>query len=429
MPRVEGYTMIRSMKIFILFSLLLLLFIGFRTYVQYNAIEETEKVILLNESESLSKFISSFRQTYQNIFVKYNIDIDDKTIHLLPVKTIAEISQKFADTVQQKIVIRTVSDRPRNSDNMANSFELKMIKYFNEHPSDTDKFIQNDNIYNYVKPLRIQESCLKCHGKREDAIPSVRDKYSKAYNYKLGEIRGLLNITMYRPKHFSTLYSDFRTSLIETIFLYIFFLIITYILIIKIRKKEEEYTKQLEIDIATHTKEIEKQKEILYIQAHHDALTGLPNRTLFNDRLEHGIELAKRNHYSLALLFIDIDHFKQINDSLGHAIGDDVLIKVAERFSNVLRKEDTLSRLGGDEFTIIIENIDSREDIHILANKLLNSLHEAIGIDGHIFHITCSIGVALYPQDSIDASSLIRYADTAMYKAKDKGRNNVQFYS
>jgi hypothetical protein len=185
--------MMRSMKSFILFSLLLLIFIGFRTYEQYDAIEETEKVILLNESESLAKFISAFRQTYQNIFVKYNIHIDDKTINLLPVKTISEISQKFTDTVQKKIVIRTVSDRPRNSDNMANSFELKMIKYFNDNPTLTDKFIQNDNIYNYVKPLRIQPSCLRCHGKREDAIPSVRDRYSKAYNYKLGEIRGLLN--------------------------------------------------------------------------------------------------------------------------------------------------------------------------------------------------------------------------------------------
>jgi diguanylate cyclase (GGDEF)-like protein len=421
--------MMRSMKSFILFSLLLLIFIGFRTYEQYDAIEETEKVILLNESESLAKFISAFRQTYKNIFVKYNIHIDDKTINLLPVKTISEISRKFTDTVQKKIVIRTVSDRPRNSDNMANSFELEMIKYFNDNPTLTDKFIQNNNIYNYVKPLRIQPSCLRCHGKREDAIPSVRDRYSKAYNYKLGEIRGLLNITMNRPKHFSTLYSDFRSNLIETILLYIFFLIITYILIIKIRKKDDEYTKQLEIDIAKHTQEIEKQKEILYIQAHHDALTGLPNRILFNDRLEHGLELAKRNHYSLALLFIDIDHFKQINDSLGHAIGDDVLIKIAERFSNVLRKEDTLSRLGGDEFTIIIENIDTREDIHILANKLLNSLSQAISIDSHIFHITCSIGAAIYPDDCMDSNTLIRYADTAMYKAKDRGRNNVQFYS
>jgi diguanylate cyclase (GGDEF)-like protein len=131
----------------------------------------------------------------------------------------------------------------------------------------------------------------------------------------------------------------------------------------------------------------------------------------------------------LALLFIDIDHFKQINDSLGHIVGDAVLIKVAERFSQVLRKEDTLSRLGGDEFTIIIENIDSSEDIRILANKLLNSLNQAIYIDSHVFHITCSIGVGLYPQDCMDSDTLIRYADVAMYKAKNEGRNNVQFYS
>ncbi|SFV64561.1 diguanylate cyclase/phosphodiesterase (GGDEF & EAL domains) with PAS/PAC sensor(s) [hydrothermal vent metagenome] len=419
----------RNIKIFILFSVLLFIFIAFKTYGQYQSLERTEKVILLNESQSLSKFISAFRQTYQKSFIQNHIQIDEKTINLLPVKTISEMSQKFTDNVQEKIIIRTVSDRPRNSDNMANRFELKMIQYFNNNPTLKDKFLKNNDIYSYVKPLRIQKSCLKCHGKREDAIPSVRDKYAKAYNYRLGEIRGLLNITIVRPKHFSTLYLDFKRNLAETILLYIFFLAVTYFLLLKIFKKEEKYTKQLEIDIARHTQEIEKQKEELYRQAYHDSLTGLPNRTLFHDRLEHGLELAKRNHYTLALLFIDIDNFKYINDTFGHAVGDAVLIKVSERFSQVLRKEDTLSRIGGDEFTIILENINGTENIRILVNKILKSLHQPITLNHHDFHITCSIGIARYPEECMDFDTLVRYADMAMYKAKKQGKNNIQFYS
>jgi diguanylate cyclase (GGDEF)-like protein/PAS domain S-box-containing protein len=175
--------------------------------------------------------------------------------------------------------------------------------------------------------------------------------------------------------------------------------------------------------------ELYKQKAVLDYQAHHDMLTGLPNRTLFSDRLELGIKRAKRNETSLALFFIDLDHFKQINDSLGHEIGDKVLQTVTNRLQQQIRDEDTFARLGGDEFTIIMESLQHEEDASIVAQKILDVLTQPIIIDEQKLYVSTSIGISLYPKDGNDASDLLKYADTAMYKAKDAGRNNVQFYS
>ena len=181
--------------------------------------------------------------------------------------------------------------------------------------------------------------------------------------------------------------------------------------------------------LTKHNKELKKQKDILYHQAHHDGLTKLPNRALFSDRLQQGIQKAKRNQTELALFFIDLDRFKQINDSLGHEIGDKVLITVTERFKKTIRAEDTLARLGGDEFMIIAEKLKKGEDSVFLAQKILDVMTEPITIAGHTLYVTGSIGISLYPKDDTNATNLLKYADAAMYIAKDGGRNNFQFYS
>lgn len=172
-----------------------------------------------------------------------------------------------------------------------------------------------------------------------------------------------------------------------------------------------------------------EQKNILHYQAHHDELTQLPNRTFFNERLEQAIEKAKRNKTLIALFYIDLDHFKQINDSLGHEVGDIVLKITAERLKNKIRKEDTLSRLGGDEFTLIIEELNIAKDVSLLAQKIIEDLEKPIYIDTHTLYISSSIGISIYPDDDTDAKNLLKYADSAMYKAKEEGRNNFQFYS
>ncbi|WP_372999095.1 EAL domain-containing protein [Sulfurimonas sp.] len=174
---------------------------------------------------------------------------------------------------------------------------------------------------------------------------------------------------------------------------------------------------------------LHEQKNILHHQAHHDDLTQLPNRAFFNDRLEQAIQRAKRNKTLIALFYIDLDHFKQINDSLGHEIGDKVLQVTADRLKNNIRKEDTLSRLGGDEFTLIVEELNIAKDVSVLAQKIIEDLEKPIHIDTHTLYISSSIGISIYPNDDTDAKNLLKYADSAMYKAKEEGRNNFQFYS
>ncbi|MDD2905733.1 MAG: EAL domain-containing protein [Sulfurimonas sp.] len=176
-------------------------------------------------------------------------------------------------------------------------------------------------------------------------------------------------------------------------------------------------------------RQLQRQSLQLYHQAHHDTLTDLPNRTLFKDRLAQAIISAKRNTKAFALLFIDLDQFKKINDSLGHHVGDEVLIEASRRFKNNLREEDTLARLGGDEFTIILKEIKTLQDIAAICQKMIQAIKEPMEIDGHILYISSSIGISLYPQDALSSHDLIKYADTAMYKAKDEGRDNFQFYS
>lgn len=174
---------------------------------------------------------------------------------------------------------------------------------------------------------------------------------------------------------------------------------------------------------------LEIQTEKLRHQAHHDMLTNLPNRVLFRDRLDQTIASAKRNDKKFALLFIDLDQFKNINDSLGHHVGDEVLIEASKRLSTVIREEDTLSRLGGDEFTIILKDIHKSQNAVIVAQKIIDILKEPIIIKDLELYISSSIGISIYPNDTKEGDNLIKYADAAMYKAKDEGRNNYQFYS
>ena len=170
-------------------------------------------------------------------------------------------------------------------------------------------------------------------------------------------------------------------------------------------------------------------QERLRFMAHHDALTELPNRTLFLERLKQAMARARWHNRLISVMFMDLDRFKNINDTLGHNIGDKLLVKLTTRLANSMRAGDTIARFGGDEFAILLDDIASEQDISMLAKKILNALEPAFMIDGHEFFITASIGVSLFPNDGEDSETLLRNADVAMYRAKDLGRNNYQFYS
>lgn len=175
----------------------------------------------------------------------------------------------------------------------------------------------------------------------------------------------------------------------------------------------------------TQIKDAENQLEWL---AHHDPLTGLPNRSLLDDRLTHAIARARRAKSMVSVLLLDLDGFKNVNDSLGHPAGDHLLQVVSERLTALLGKEDTVARMGGDEFAVVLEDVRHAGDMSDLAEQIIALLADPVELDGHSARISASLGIALYPQDGDDAMTLVRAADTAMYQSKQGGRNTYRFH-
>jgi diguanylate cyclase (GGDEF)-like protein/PAS domain S-box-containing protein len=170
-------------------------------------------------------------------------------------------------------------------------------------------------------------------------------------------------------------------------------------------------------------------QEKLHHLAHHDHLTGLPNRARFRQHLSEALARSRRNEKLLALMFLDLDHFKRINDSLGHDVGDALLQQAAVRLKACIRETDSVSRLGGDEFTVILEGINHVNNVIAIAQKLVYAISQPFVIGAHTLHVSVSIGITLYPLDDSEADLLIKNADMAMYHAKDMGRNGFQFYT
>src|SRR4029077_16725950 len=163
--------------------------------------------------------------------------------------------------------------------------------------------------------------------------------------------------------------------------------------------------------------------------AYYDALTGLPNRALLQDRLGKALASARRHMHKVALLFLDLDGFKHINDSLGHSLGDILLQEVAERLKRWGREQDTIARLGGDEFLIMLTDVESIQHAAVAAERLMDAMTAEFVVRDHSLNISCSIGISMFPEHGTDSETLIANADAAMYKAKDCGRNNFRFFS
>lgn len=224
------------------------------------------------------------------------------------------------------------------------------------------------------------------------------------------------------------LISDFNTMLDE----------------IQLRDSElVEHRQKLEERVVKRTRELESANAQLEISkeqaesvasrmeyhAHHDSLTGLPNRVLLNDRITSELAHARRQQTNAALLFLDLDRFKIINDSLGHAVGDQLLRAIARRLNDCVREEDTVARLGGDEFMVLLPRISGSADAGRIAMKIIDCLVDPISCNGHELHITTSIGISIFPYDGTDAETLIKHADISMYRAKELGRNKAVYYT
>lgn len=182
--------------------------------------------------------------------------------------------------------------------------------------------------------------------------------------------------------------------------------------------------------IGTHADITERKnmEERMRHAAHFDPLTELPNRTLITDRLQQSVIKARRDKTHMAVMFLDLDKFKPVNDTLGHDIGDLLLKQVAKRLQASVRASDTVARLGGDEFIVLLPSVDQQQDAALVANKILTALNQPFNIAGHTINISCSIGVAVYPEHGDDEKLLLINADIAMYHAKKAGRDEYQFF-
>ncbi|WP_417697790.1 putative bifunctional diguanylate cyclase/phosphodiesterase [Psychromonas sp.] len=192
----------------------------------------------------------------------------------------------------------------------------------------------------------------------------------------------------------------------------------------KRRKELSQYNLELENEIKK--RQVSEQK--LAYQATHDSLTGLPNRSYSLEKLNHAIDYSQRTHKKVLLMYIDLDNFKQINDTLGHAAGDKILIETSQRLRSALRKTDTVARLSGDEFMVVINDLEDLEQATEIAFKIHHLFEQPFQIDKHLFHTSSSIGLAIYPDDADDAETLLKCADMALYKVKGNGRKNFSFF-
>ena len=188
----------------------------------------------------------------------------------------------------------------------------------------------------------------------------------------------------------------------------------------------EENIKTLDKKVEEKTRKLHEQKNLLYHQAHHDALTGLPNRMYFNQQLEIEFQKAKDNQQTLTIFFMDLDRFKQINDTLGHKVGDEVLRIVSKRFDREISSKDTLVRLGGDEFVLMIRGLKSADEASNIAEGIIRSIKKPMVVGEHHPEISVSIGISLYPLNTTDMTDLLKHADIAMYQAKKDGRNRFR---
>lgn len=197
--------------------------------------------------------------------------------------------------------------------------------------------------------------------------------------------------------------------------------------IVAIRDNKRKVTHHVGIFSDIHTQECILER--LHYLANYDGLTGLPNRRLFLDRLNVHLAHARRDRHMLAVMFVDLDHFKEVNDTLGHRIGDGLLVAVAERLKGCLREGDTFARLGGDEFTAILPVVAHADDAVNVAQKILGCCASPLIVDGKELCVSASIGIGLFPDDGDDADSLLHHADVAMYQIKATGRNGYLLYS
>jgi diguanylate cyclase (GGDEF)-like protein len=460
-------------NIWLLLSALLSVVLAIDLTFSYQKLKSETRAETEYDARTIFGFMMATRRVYQEQFIASKLPVNDATIGFLPAHSFSRISQDFANWNNNGIIFNNVSDVPRNPKNQADRFELEAINWFRGNPQATERMrdIVTDQGVGYLlftAPIRIEPSCLKCHGERAAAPPSIRERYSKAYGYQVSDIRGVVSIRI-PTKHFE--HRVFRIwagqvvkSLVgyAAIFLALGFILDRLVIRRLSRLKDSaqqiadgEYDTRKTHELALAKKpasrdeisdlantfnrmaeKVQNREAEIFNLAYYDPLTKLPNRRLLMDRLNQALIASHRSQTYGALLMLDLDQFKTLNDTQGHDVGDQLLIAVAQRLTDNVRQEDTVSRPGGDEFVVILDNLSqdattAAKQAEMIAEKVREALCQSYKLQGveQLHDSTASIGMTLFIGHENTTDVLLKQADVALYQAKGAGRNKLRFFN
>ena len=437
-------------KIFIGFAIILFIIIGGKLYKEYNTNKDLKNVIIKNEVDSLISLITSFRKTYQDIFIKYNIDINDQTVNLLPVKTVKEISEQFSKNLGNRTIIKTVSDRPRNIENQANKDELEVIKYFNKNKNKKFYFKElKDNIYYYVKPLYITKDCLKCHGDKKDAPLAIQQRYDKSYGYKIGDLRGITTITINKQDVISKLNEGYMRSVKVAVTVYILFLLAVYFLIRIIVKNSKEYSTTLESKIIQKTKELNHEKEYIHtiVESNNNAIIAIDKNykiKTYNKKAQiiFGYEKEQMIGYDYLYKLISEVYYEEYITYLKHYFetgetneilnNEHTIIGINNKNEEFPIRVSIGSNYDGDN-TIVILNIsditqEKRQEEILYQQSKMVSMGEMIGNIAHQWRQPLSV-ISVTATGSKLQKEMGVLTDELFYQNMDCINENTQFLS
>jgi diguanylate cyclase (GGDEF)-like protein len=409
-------------NIWLLLSALLSVVLAIDLAFSYQKLKSETRAETEYDAKTIYGFMMATRRVYQEQFIASKLPVNDATIGLLPAHSFSRISQDFANWNNNGIIFNNVSDVPRNPKNQADKFELEAINWFRVNPKATEQMRdivteQGVGYLLFTAPIRIEPFCLKCHGERAAAPPSIRERYSEAYGYKVGDMRGVVSIRI-PTKHFEQrVYRLWAGQLLKslvgyaTIFLALGFILDRLVIRRLSRLKDSaQHIADGEYDARdTHDQGLSKKPDAhdeisdlantfnrmaekvqnreaeIFNLAYFDPLTKLPNRRLLMDRLNQAMIASHRSQTYGALLMLDLDQFKTLNDTRGHDVGDQLLIAVAQRLTENVRQEDTVSRPGGDEFVVILDNLNqdattAAKQAEMIAEKVREALVQALQI-------------------------------------------------
>ncbi len=460
-------------NIWLLLSALLSVVLAIDLAFSYQKLKSETRAETEYDARTIYGFMMATRRVYQQQFIDSKLPVNDATIGFLPAHSFSRISQDFANWNNNGIIFNNVSDVPRNPKNQADRFELEAINWFRGNPQATERMrdIVTDRGFGYLlftAPIRIEPFCLKCHGERTAAPTSIRERYSEAYGYKVGDMRGVVSIRIPTENFEQRVYRLWAGQLVKSLVGYAtIFLALGFILdrlVIRRLSRLKDSAQQIadgeygardrqklaltkkpanhdEISDLANTfnrmaEKVQNREAEIFNLAYFDPLTKLPNRRLLMDRLNQALIVSHRNQTYGALLMLDLDHFKTLNDTQGHDVGDQLLIAVAQRLAENVRQEDTVSRPGGDEFVVILDNLSqdattAAKQAEMIAEKVREALCESYKLQGvaQLHDSTASIGMTLFIGHENTTDVLLKQADVALYQAKDAGRNKLRFFN